>query len=100
MILYETLRLYSLVILIARRIERKVRLGKYEFPANINVAIPPLALHRNPDIWGQDAHLFNPERFAQGLAKATDNNTMMSFLGFGFGPRTCVGFNLRLMRPR
>lgn len=92
MIIYETLRLYSPVTVIARRIDRRVRLGKYEIPANVNLAIPPLALHRNPDIWGRDAHLFNPERFAEGLAKATNGNTM-AFLGFGFGPRMCVGLN-------
>ncbi|KAL8549267.1 hypothetical protein ACS0TY_008206 [Phlomoides rotata] len=96
MILYETLRLYSPVTVIIRRTKSSVRLGKYEFPANVNVAIPTLALHRNPDIWGPDAHLFNPERFAQGLAKATDDNTMISFLGFGFGPRTCVGLNFAI----
>lgn len=95
MIIYETLRLYSPVSLLTRRVDSRVRLGKYEFPANVNVSIPPLALHRNPDIWGRDAHLFNPERFAKGLAKATDDNTM-SFLGFGFGPRTCVGLNFAI----
>ncbi|KAI3452928.1 hypothetical protein Pfo_009591 [Paulownia fortunei] len=92
MIIYETLRLYSPVTAMTRRIHSKVRLGKYEFPANVNLAIPPLALHRNPDIWGPDAHLFKPERFAEGLAKATNGNAM-AFLGFGFGPRICVGLN-------
>ncbi|KAG8383011.1 hypothetical protein BUALT_Bualt05G0139500 [Buddleja alternifolia] len=92
MIIYETLRLYSPVTTIARRIERKVKLGKYEFPANVDLNIPPLALHRNPDIWGKDAHLFKPERFSEGLAKATNGNPV-SFLGFGFGPRMCVGLN-------
>lgn len=95
MILYETLRLYSPVTTINRRVESRVRLGKYELPANVFVTIPPFTLHRNPDIWGLDAHLFNPERFAKGLAKATYDNTM-SFLGFGFGPRTCVGMNFAI----
>ncbi|KAL0372535.1 UNVERIFIED_CONTAM: cytochrome [Sesamum calycinum] len=67
-------------------------LGKFKFPANVELAIPPLALHRNPDIWGPDAHLFKPERFAEGLAKATKGNPT-AFLAFGFGPRTCVGLN-------
>ncbi|KAL6543728.1 hypothetical protein OROGR_010225 [Orobanche gracilis] len=92
MIIYETLRLYSPVTNITRRTDTKVKLGKYELPANVTLSIPPLALHRNPDIWGQDAHFFRPERFAQGLAKATDGNAT-AFLGFGFGPRICVGMN-------
>ncbi|KAG8383010.1 hypothetical protein BUALT_Bualt05G0139400 [Buddleja alternifolia] len=89
MIIYETLRLYSPIINITRRIERKVKLGKYEFPANVDLNILPLAIHRNPDIWGKDAHLFKPERFSEGLAKATNGNAM-AFLGFGFGPRICL----------
>ncbi|KAL0327097.1 UNVERIFIED_CONTAM: cytochrome [Sesamum angustifolium] len=92
MIIHETLRLYSPVTLITRRTQGKVMLGKFKFPANVELAIPPLALHRNPDIWGPDAHLFKPERFAEGLAKATKGNPT-AFLAFGFGPRTCVGLN-------
>ncbi|CAA0833046.1 cytochrome P450- family 709- subfamily B-polypeptide 1 [Striga hermonthica] len=92
MIIYETLRLYSPVTNITRRTNTKVKLGKYEIPANVNLSIPPLALHRNPEIWGQDAHLFRPERFSEGLAKATNGNAI-AFLGFGFGPRICVGMN-------
>ncbi|XP_047981840.1 cytochrome P450 CYP749A22-like [Salvia hispanica] len=95
MILYETLRLYTPVTSIIRRIGSRVKLGKYEFPANMKVSIPPLAIHRNPDIWGQDAHLFKPERFSEGMAKATNGNPM-AFLGFGYGPRTCVGLNLAI----
>ncbi|KAG8383014.1 hypothetical protein BUALT_Bualt05G0139800 [Buddleja alternifolia] len=88
----ECKTLYSPLTTITRRIERKVKLGKYEFPANVDLIILPLALHMNPDIWGKDAHLFKPERFSEGLAKATNGNAV-SFLGFGFGPRICVGLN-------
>ncbi|KAL2233486.1 cytochrome P450 CYP749A22-like [Sesamum indicum] len=92
LIIHETLRLYSPVTLITRRTQGQVKLGKFKFPANVELAIPPLALHRDPDIWGQDAHLFKPERFAEGLAKATKGNPM-AFLAFGFGPRICPGLN-------
>ncbi|KAL2457789.1 Cytochrome [Abeliophyllum distichum] len=92
MIINETIRLYSPVLNMTRRVNSKVRLGKYEFPANVELHIPPLALHRNPEIWGEDAHLFKPERFAEGVAKATKNNPM-AFLPFGYGPHTCVGLN-------
>ncbi|KAL7110417.1 hypothetical protein ACP275_05G025000 [Erythranthe tilingii] len=95
MIIYETLRLYSPITGITRRTDSKVGLGKYEFPANVNLVIPPLSLHRNPDIWGQDCQLFNPDRFAEGLAKATGGNAT-AFLGFGFGPRICVGLNFAM----
>ncbi|GER50467.1 cytochrome P450, partial [Striga asiatica] len=92
MIIYETLRLYSPVTIITRRTDKKVKLGKYEIPPNVILSIAPLALHRNPELWGQEAHFFRPERFSEGLAKATNGNAT-AFLGFGFGPRICVGMN-------
>ncbi|KAL7181453.1 hypothetical protein ACSBR1_040359 [Camellia fascicularis] len=92
MILNETLRLYSPAANMWRKVEREVRLGKLVLPANMDVYIPSLALHHDPNIWGKDAHLFKPERFSEGVAKATNNNTT-AFIPFGLGPRMCVGLN-------
>ncbi|CAL5428588.1 unnamed protein product [Camellia sinensis] len=92
MILNETLRLYNPAANMWRKVEREVRLGKLVLPANMDVYIPSLALHHDPNIWGKDAHLFKPERFAEGVAKATNNNTT-AFIPFGLGPRMCVGLN-------
>ncbi|CAL5354941.1 unnamed protein product [Camellia sinensis] len=92
MILNETLRLYNPATNMWRKVEREVRLGKLVLPANMDVYIPSLALHHDPNIWGKDAHLFKPERFAEGVAKATNNNTT-AFIPFGLGPRMCVGLN-------
>ncbi|XP_050237844.1 cytochrome P450 CYP749A22-like [Mercurialis annua] len=90
MIINETLRLYPPAILLDRKIERKVTLGKLILPADIIVEVPILAIHHNPEIWGEDAHQFKPERFAEGVAKATNNNAA-AFLTFGLGARNCVG---------
>lgn len=92
MIINEALRLYGPAVSVTRRTHCKTRLGRYEIPANVQVNVPILGLHRNPDTWGQDAHVFDPERFSEGLAKATKGNTA-AFLPFGFGPRMCVGVN-------
>ncbi|KAK6157794.1 hypothetical protein DH2020_012042 [Rehmannia glutinosa] len=86
MIVNEALRLYSPVVHISRRAHRKTKLGKYEVPANVDVNISPLSLHMNPKIWGQDVQIFNPQRFADGLGKATNGN-LIAFLPFGAGPR-------------
>ena len=92
MIINESLRLYPPVLSFERRAEREVRLGKLIVPANVELQIPNLAFHHDAQYWGQDVDLFKPERFSEGVAKATKDN-IVAFLPFGMGPRTCVGFN-------
>ncbi|XP_024159147.1 cytochrome P450 CYP749A22 [Rosa chinensis] len=92
MIINESLRLYPPVSQLVKKAERKSRLGKLIVPANIDLVIPTVALHHDPQIWGQDVELFKPERFSEGVAKATKDN-MAAFIPFGMGPRICVGFN-------
>ncbi|XP_062111510.1 cytochrome P450 CYP749A22-like [Humulus lupulus] len=95
LIINETLRLYSPVVVMSRKVESEVKLGKLNLPANTVLYIPILALHHDPEIWGDDVHLFKPERFSQGVSKATKDN-MAAFLPFGMGPRTCLGFNFAI----
>lgn len=92
MIINECLRLYPPAITLTRKVAKEVKIGDLCIPPKINIFIPVLALHHNCQIWGEDAHLFRPERFAAGIAKATKHNTA-AFLPFGMGPRTCVGLN-------
>lgn len=92
MILNECMRLYPPVITVTRKVEREVRLGSMTLPGNMTIFMPILALHHDPQIWGEDVHVFKPERFAEGVAKAT-NNKAAAFFPFGLGPRTCVGLN-------
>ncbi|KAG6651200.1 hypothetical protein CIPAW_06G094500, partial [Carya illinoinensis] len=93
MIIHESLRLYPLVVTITRKVESKVRLGlNLTLPADLNLFIPTLAVHHSPQIWGEDVYLFKPERFTQGVAKATNNNTA-AYIPFNMGSRNCVGFN-------
>ncbi|XP_031395592.1 cytochrome P450 CYP749A22-like [Punica granatum] len=92
MIINESLRLYTPGISLNRKVNRQVRVGKLIVPANMEFCVASLKVHHDPKIWGEDVHLFNPERFSVGVAKATDNNPAV-FLLFGMGPRNCVGMN-------
>ncbi|CAN0864150.1 Cytochrome P450 CYP749A22 [Linum grandiflorum] len=95
MIINETLRLYPPVTALGvRRINKDdVTLGKFTLHADIRLQIPTLYLHRDPKIWGEDANLFKPERFYEGIVKATNNNPT-AFIPFGMGPRNCVGIDI------
>ncbi|KAK7822129.1 cytochrome p450 cyp749a22 [Quercus suber] len=92
MIINESLRLYPPILSIVRKVERKTRLGKLTLPAELVLIISNIAVHHDPQVWGEDVHLFKPERFSEGVSKATNNN-IAAFLPFGMGPRNCVGFN-------
>ncbi|KAL4302948.1 hypothetical protein GQ457_10G028450 [Hibiscus cannabinus] len=92
MIINETLRLYPPVNGTVRRVAREVQLGKLELPTPLELDLRIIALHHDADLWGDDVHLFKPERFAEGIAKATNYNAA-AFLPFGLGPRSCVGMS-------
>ncbi|KAL4567992.1 hypothetical protein LXL04_023591 [Taraxacum kok-saghyz] len=92
MIINETLRLYPPGLAIIRYNEREVKLGSITIPSNVILHVPVLALHHDRKIWGEDAHLFKPDRFSEGINKATKNNPS-AYMPFGFGPRNCVGSN-------
>lgn len=99
MIIEESLRLYPPVPVIKRKVEKQVQLGNLKLPPHLELYISPLALHHDPQIWGQDVHIFKPDRFAKGVANAT-KNTAAAFLPFGFGPRTCVGLNFAIVEAK
>lgn len=92
MIINETLRLYPPAVSMTRKVTQQVRLGKLIIPANMQLFIAALKVHHDPQIWGEDVHLFKPERFSEGVAKAINSNPAV-FLPFGMGPRNCVGMN-------
>lgn len=77
---------------IARRVEKEVRLGNLVVPTTTLLAIPTVAVHHDTKFWGDDAHEFKPERFSEGIGKATEKNSA-AYLPFGLGPRNCVGMN-------
>ncbi|XP_024195286.2 cytochrome P450 CYP749A22 isoform X2 [Rosa chinensis] len=92
MIINESLRLYPPAIALVRRVDKEVKMGNLIIPANVELLVSILALHHEPQFWGQEVKHFKPERFSKGVASATNNN-MAAFLPFGMGPRTCVGLN-------
>ncbi|KAL8189217.1 hypothetical protein R6Q57_028783 [Mikania cordata] len=98
MILYEVLRLYSPATIFTRITYNETKLGDLTIPAGVELLLPVIFVHHDQDLWGEDAKEFKPERFSEGIAKATKNK--LAFFPFSWGPRICIGNNFALMEAR
>ncbi|KAL8129082.1 hypothetical protein V2J09_018237 [Rumex salicifolius] len=98
MILYEVLRLYPPLPTTARIAKNDTRVGSLFLPAGTLVYMPLIFTHHNPQQWGEDATEFKPERFCEGISKASREG--VAFLPFGWGPRVCVGQNFALIEAK
>ncbi|CAO2037612.1 unnamed protein product [Urochloa humidicola] len=93
MIMNETLRLYPPAVATIRRAKTDVQLSDgCMIPRDMELLIPIMAIHHDTRFWGQDATQFNPERFANGTARAAKHP--LAFIPFGLGSRMCIGQNL------
>ena len=95
MVLRESMRLYPPVWVIGRRALAPFRLGEYELPADTNVLISQLIMHK-------DARYFpEPERFDPDRWGASDPRAAalprFAYFPFGGGPRVCIGAGFAMM---
>jgi cytochrome P450 len=95
MVLRESMRLYPPVWVIGRRALAPFRLGEYELPADTNVLISQLIMHK-------DARYFpEPDRFDPNRWSASDPRAAslprFAYFPFGGGPRVCIGAGFGMM---
>ncbi|KAM7497833.1 hypothetical protein LguiA_022247 [Lonicera macranthoides] len=97
-ILYEVLWLYPPVVDITHTVIKETTLGEISLPAEVQVTLPIILIHRDPELWGDDAKEFKPDRFSKGVSKATKNPA--AFFPFSAGPRICIGINFAMLEAK
>jgi cytochrome P450 len=99
--LSEVLRFYPSVPLTAREAARDTTLAGQHIPKGTNVVIAPEITNKDPNFWGRDAHMFNPERWldtntggdAEGIGRRSTGGASSNYAYSTFihGPRSCIG---------
>ncbi|KAF5737827.1 cytochrome P450 734A1-like protein [Tripterygium wilfordii] len=87
MILNETFRLYSPIVMLVRETLEKVKIGSIDIPPKTQLFLALTATNHDTDIWGEDANEFNPLRFKESRSRVA------SLFPFGLGPIGCLSQN-------
>jgi cytochrome P450 len=87
MVVKEAMRLYSPVWAMARVANTDCEIGGYPLKAGNIVMFSQWVMHRDPRYF-DSPEVFNPERWADGLAQRLPTYAYFPFSG---GPRVCIG---------
>ncbi|GJN31595.1 hypothetical protein PR202_gn00122 [Eleusine coracana subsp. coracana] len=98
MVLLELLRLYGPGIFMIRKPISDIRLGSLIIPKGNGIVIPIPMLHRDKEVWGDNANEFDPLRFEDGATKAA--KIPQAFIAFSLGPRSCIGRNFAMLEAK
>uniref|UniRef100_A0A8C7N159 Cholesterol side-chain cleavage enzyme, mitochondrial n=1 Tax=Oncorhynchus kisutch TaxID=8019 RepID=A0A8C7N159_ONCKI len=82
--LKETLRLHPVAVSLQRYITEEIVIQNYNIPCGTLVQLGLYAMGRDPDVFPR------PEKYLPSRWLRTENQYFRS-LGFGFGPRQCLG---------
>ncbi|XP_055637950.1 cytochrome P450 4g15-like [Toxorhynchites rutilus septentrionalis] len=95
-VIFETLRMYPPVPVIARKTTEEVRLASHDYiiPAGTTVVIGTYKLHHREDIY-PNPDVFNPDNF---LPECTQSRHYYSYIPFSAGPRSCVGRKYAMLK--
>lgn len=86
-VITESMRLYSPVWIMARRVLEDYHAGGYVVPAGGYVLMSQHLLHRDPRFY-TDVDTFDPDRWTPEMKAALPK---FAYFPFGGGPRVCIG---------
>ena len=94
----ETLRLYPIILRNQRACVKDSNLNGMLIKKGTQVIVPTWAMHRNPELFGDNASDFIPERFLEdGGEKMAEHVSNHTFHAFGGGPRICIGMRFAMV---
>ncbi|KAI4865035.1 cytochrome P450 [Hypoxylon rubiginosum] len=88
----EVLRCYPFSPIIVKTAQRNTMLNGARVPKGTVVIYSAETTNHDKNLWGPDAHVFNPNRWlGPGMAKTGGATSNYAMLSFGAGPRNCIG---------
>lgn len=95
-VISEVLRLHPPFSWLGRTPTHWTDVAGTALPPGLSISISPWATHRDPTLWGDDAHLFRPSRWLSSHG-SYDPSARPALLSFGAGPRKCIAETLARM---
>ncbi|CAH0597834.1 unnamed protein product [Chrysodeixis includens] len=92
-VLKESMRMFTITPVLARKLDKDVKLRNYTLSAGSSCLLSLFAIHKLP-MWGPDVHEFKPERWLEP-GRLPDNPN--AFAAFSIGRRMCIGKSYALM---
>jgi cytochrome P450 len=90
----EALRYYPYMPIMLKQAVRDTSVAGERIPKGTIIVYSAYTINRDKGMWGDDADIFDPERWMRpGAAKTGGATTNYALTTFGHGPRGCIGQN-------